>query len=281
MTSVAVQIVLVLYNIDLEDSETYLSFCQNKDSLTISYHLIVYNNSRDRCVKQGDWYEVINAEQNDMLYGAYNYALNKAHKNNTSWLMLLDQDTKLSDSYFKSLSVALSQDFIHDYVAIVPILKMGSRHLSPATYKKNLGPFWCNRPICDTKYTENEIVSAFNTTSVICVDDLINIGGFTSLYPLDMLDFWYFYQFYLQNKKVYVLDVVLQHSLSLLEKNNGMSIIRYKNFLVAELRFAKSISIITLLSYKMRLFLRLISQIIHKSKRDYSKETYVHLLYRW
>ena len=63
------------------------------------------------------------------------------------------------------------------------------------------------------------------------IEILQRINGFDENYPLDMLDHKYYHLLNKLGAKIYILDAHLKHSLSLLEKENTMSVTRYQGYI--------------------------------------------------
>lgn len=276
-----IQIIIVLYKTILQESISYQSFKKYCASLTVPYTLLIYNNSPEVTIPLSTEYTLINATSNRYLQGAYSEALQLAQQNKADWLLLLDQDTALTAEYFSSISNFLYQDNATDYCAAVPNLCQESIHLSPCCYPKWVGPFWQSylKPYTNkiAEERKSEIYMAFNSATLLSVSAICQVGGFDEQYPLDMLDYRYFYQLHLQGGKMYVLDTVLQQKLSLLSIEDSMSIERYKSYLSSCLRFAKQLSVRCVLLYKLRLCRTIAAQLLKKSKRKFLKYSIVHL----
>jgi hypothetical protein len=265
-SNISIQIVLVLYKLKLEDSLTYKTLCENIIYLKSNYELLIYNNSPEILIEEGYKYIVINASQNDMLAGAYNYALQRAKEYNREWLLLLDQDTCLTKEYFEHLNNALLYENI---AAIIPRLKSKQMHLSPKSYCPLFGPWIKMINIYKNGIIQNRTIQAFNTSALISVDTLWKIGGFSVDFPLDGLDTYVFYILSKNNEKFYLMNVDLQHNLSVLDYHNKMTIQRYISIIDSEYRFAKLLGIISMVLIKFRLILRFFKQLFIKEKRSY------------
>lgn len=252
-------VIIVLYKTRLEDSITYKTWSENVHLLKdCSYQLLIYNNSPEVEVPASDLYTVYVPTANNMLAGAYNYALSQAHSLGCKWLLLLDQDTAITQQYVMALQDALQHSSINEqYSAIVPVLKQGGSCLSPVLFDVKYGPFKTCLPVLKQQDIEDKdlchCVIAFNSLSLLLVKDLIEIGGFSEAYPLDMLDFDYFYKFYKRNKKVKVLSVEINHSLSLNNIAESMSLVRYKGYIASRRAFAKELGFCAILAFKYRL----------------------------
>ena len=103
MSNTSVEIVLVLYGVLPEESKAFVSLLRHIGLLSVDYELIVYNNDTSVSVPDGDGYIAVNAEKNDMLARAYNFALRQAQAGGRQWLLLLDHDTETTAEYFEAL----------------------------------------------------------------------------------------------------------------------------------------------------------------------------------
>lgn len=274
MSNTSVEIVLVLYGVLPEESKAFVSLLRHIGRLRVDYELIVYNNDTSISVPGGDGYIAVNAEKNDMLARAYNFALQKAQAGGRQWLLLLDHDTEPTAEYFEALNRFLNQTTQSpDVVAAVPLLKYGNRIISP----EKINPvMWETTPITVAGTYSGNIV-AFNSLSLLSTDFVMSIGGFSELYPLDMLDHWLYRQIAVHKKSVEVLDTYISHSLSLLD--NSMSYNRLADFLAAEQRFVSTeLTMTHYISYKIRLAIRLIKQWIKLRDRRRTQITFKALI---
>ncbi|MDR3326838.1 MAG: hypothetical protein LBT04_01675 [Prevotellaceae bacterium] len=262
-----IQIILVLYRTELQDSLSYLTLCEHIHRLSVPYELLIYNNSTEIKIKESTEYIVVNAEKNNMLAQAYNYALERAVKNNRKWLLLLDQDTFLSEEYFERLNVALNLQV--KVAAILPVLKCKDKHLSPRSYSSIFGPWGKTNNIEESGIISNKMVSAFNSVAFLSINSLQETGGFSEEFPLDALDTHLFYKLSRNGGYFYLLDVVLQHNLSVLDYSKYMTKERYDSIVNAEYILSKQMGIIPLMTLKVRLFFRLCKQILVRKKRPY------------
>ena len=251
-----IEIVLVLYGIAPEQSRAFVSLRRHIARLGVDYELVVYNNDTSLHIPDSAEYVAVNAEGNDMLARAYNYALQRAAREGRKWLLLLDDDTEVTAEYFEALNVFVSKTATSpEVVAAVPILKYGSLTISP----ERINPImWYTRPITNAGIYRKGI-TAFNSLSLLSVEFVSAIGGFSLDYPLDMLDHWVYRRIAQADKSVEVLGVEIAHSLSLLD--DSMSTHRLVGFLDAERRFvASELTTLHYVSYKIRLALRLLKQ---------------------
>jgi GT2 family glycosyltransferase len=263
----SIQIILVLYKTKLEDSLSYQTLCSNVHHLKVNYELLIYNNSPEVEIIEKSTYVVVNSESNKMLAGAYNFALKRALKNDRNWLLLLDQDTKLTEDYFIKINEFILSE-TKNVSAVIPICWKGDRFVSPREYSATIGLSWFCRPLKNGGITK-KCISAINSASLLNVSDLKEIGGFSMEYPLDALDHWYYFQFFKKQKNILILDTVIEQNLSLFDFKKNVSIHRYYSILNAELKFNKEIGIIAIIAWKLRLIPRAIKLIGKKVKISY------------
>ena len=273
---VSIQIVLVLYKIKIEDSQSYKTLCEHISVLSCKHELLIYNNSSEFEIETNNNYVVINAKQNEMLAVAYNFALQRAIKYNHNWLLLLDQDTCLSEKYFEQINLALNSN--KNFAAIIPKLHSGEVHLSPKSCSTLFGPWWMMNEIHKTGVIKDKIVQALNSATLISTSSLQKIGGFSLEFPLYGLDYWIFFQLSKRKEQFYLMDVALSHDLSMLDYKNKMTKDRYSSIINAEYKFSKLIGLLAVLSFKVRLLFRLLRHLFTKDKRPYIVITFKHLL---
>lgn len=267
----SIVIVIVLYKTNLENCSSYNTFCKSNRYLSIEWKLVLFNNSNDCNIKSDIATKVVNSSNNEMLNGAYNYALKYATDNNSRWLLLMDQDTEITDDYFIKLSEILkNQELEENTVAIIPSLKVSYKTISP----HRISFFNSFRSsISNTGYITGHI-TAFNSLSLIEVKFLNSLGGFSSSFPLDMLDYWLFLQIFKQKKKIYLLDTVVNHSLSITDFEKNMTIERYKQLLSSEYLYILEFNLIHRLAYKTKLIYRSLKQFMIFSNKNFAKITF-------
>lgn len=265
-----ITIVIVLYKKELTDCLTYQTLINSTKNCKTDYRLILYNNSSDINVPFSKEYEAVNSEDNGKLFKAYNYALNYSIQTNCKWLLLLDQDTEITAEYIEKLDSFLNSNNDTNIAAAVPILKEGNKILSP---KRTSSLGWWEYNIKHSGY-QQEKTSAFNSLTLINTNVIQSIGGFSSEYPLDMLDHWYYHQISLLGKHVYVLDTIINHKLSLLNYEENISLNRHVDFLEAERKFVlNELGTLHYITYKIRLSLRLVKQFFLYKNKDYCRIT--------
>lgn len=269
MINRTIQVVVVLYGMRAEQSIALRTFMQYRDCLRGGYHLCIYNNSTDIVVEWPEA-EVVNATANDGLAKAYNFALRRAEEHRCWWLLLLDQDTQLTEQYLAELSRFLDQPSSCP-VAVVPCLVENGIEMSPTVYKRWKGIAWRQTPLSKKIWlTKGDVLTAFNSGALMNVSKLRELNGFDERYPLDMLDHRMFYLFHQQRWLVYTLPVALSHSLS---ENSGMSNERYAAYLKAHRRWAAEVGRDTLLMFRLRMLLRWVQMLLRGDDAEKRKST--------
>ena len=257
--------VIVLYKTRLEDCVCYNTIKECFDEEEYELTVVAYNNSVDIEIPQVDDCMVFNSGRNSMLASAYNYALLVAERLHKDWLLLLDQDTKLESKYGKALCAALKSFNDEDIVAFVPKLYSGDRLLSPVQNRSEQNVWWFQRTVQEPG-CHDEYITAFNSGTLLSVEFMSSIGGFSERYPLDRLDYWYFYQIYKHRRKVYVLDTTLEHNLSVLDYEKNMTVDRYQMILKSELAFARETGRQSVMLYKLLVICRFLKQLLSNKK---------------
>ena len=177
----SLQIVLVLYKCALKDSLSYCTLKENVSCVKQDYEVLVYNNSPEIKIEETEDVFVVNAEENKMLVGAYNFALKRAYEKGRNWLLLLDQDTRLSSDFFNKLSCEIDRN--RNCAAIIPMVKKDSFFISPYKYNPRLGLSWCQSPVYAGVTVD--CLAAINTGATLNVETMVKMGGFNEAFPLD------------------------------------------------------------------------------------------------
>ena len=241
MAEILIQCVVVLYECALENStalRSLSSFFHQRSDLAQRVSLLIYDNSRySHAADLINWnagiVEYCHSPENGGLAMAYNKALQMALDKDVEWLLLLDQDTVVTDTLFPALFAAITSSLPPAVSAVVPKLVQNGKILSPQI----VGHFHNhNFPTTLSGICPNE-VTAFNSAACLRVSSLVTVGGFCSEYWLDYLDHITFHRLQAAGGKVLVLDLMLEHHLSLLNLETEMSLDRYSNLLASEWRF--------------------------------------------
>ncbi|PLR90790.1 glycosyltransferase [Bacillus sp. T33-2] len=255
--------VIVLYKLKVEQSNTFRSL---KDTLLVedrqldNIELILYDNSPQAQEFNIDQYRNINITykhdaRNLGISTAYNYALSIAKANGSEWLLLLDHDTEITNEYMKQI-MDLNEMNEH-IVGVIPRIISENVMISPV-YSNTLRPLHVKRPVAGI---QEQPVMAINSGTLLRVKFLEQIGGFNDEFPLDYLDHWLFHQIYETGYKVWLLNTMLEHELSVMDYSR-VSITRYKNILESEINFYKNYKSDLYRSYRIQLAKRFIKQLV-------------------
>ncbi len=270
----SIEIVIVLYKCSLNESITFLTLIKQLKNSCIDYELIIYNNDINQEIIDTRFL-IVNSKENTKLEGAYNFALERAIKNKKNWILLLDQDTVIPDNYFKELEDLFPSSYLPELVAVVPKLLADGKVISPV-HITSLMRF--DKEIKNNGLT-NERINAFNSMSLLSVQFIKSLGGFSKDFPFDFHDHWCYNQIYKHKKSVYILDVTTEHDSSFSNFEENVSISRYKEFISTENRFMRNeLGLSVYLFYKMKLLMRSIKQFINYKNKKYSVITFLSLL---
>jgi GT2 family glycosyltransferase len=256
--------ILVLYNCRLEDSATYQTLVASSlyggmDPVLLA----IYDNSETPQLRSSEEALLLaykHDSTNSGLAAAYNWALEIAELRGFSWLLLLDQDTRLPSTFLESLlGVVNLYDTNQSVAAIVPFVKDGLAEISPRRVRfGRLTPL----PKQSPSVTKCE-VTAINSGAAIRVSFVQSLGGFNPNYRLDWLDHWLFRQLYAQGKRVALTNSVLEHALSVSDYRNHVSLSRYRSVLSSEILFMTTEKRrVEFGVYVFRLLLRSVKQLV-------------------
>lgn len=159
---------------------------------------------------------------------AYQYALDNTFD---QWLLLLDDDTRLSESYLKKVFAEV-QSINQDFVAYMPIIQSDKAvQISPtqSDYIQSI-----NFPLEAGDYSEN--ITGISSGLVLNTDFMKSIDGFNTMFSLDYLDHWLFYKITSERKKVRVIKSVIVHQLSVMDLKT-VSNKRYQSIFDSEYQF--------------------------------------------
>jgi len=266
MTVENILFIVVIYEKKPNQSRTLISL--SKLSLDKIKVYLYDNSSTNENEKLVSHYQNLNIiyrsnPSNPGICTAYNSGIKLAKELKLDWVMLLDDDTDLTIDFIgKVINIDLKK-ISKKVVGFVPtvVSHKTNRAISPKKYHP--GGFLTN-----IKENYGELlnhISAINSASLINVNFVEEIGGFNSLYNLDMLDYWFYREVYNKNKKIYLLDTTIFHSLSVDDKTNYVPIKRYKALLLAEKRFFLDEGTKSFLFYKSRLVVRSLKQLAFRN----------------
>lgn len=264
-------IVIVLYKTLPENSATIKTLLKFNHSWTkFRPKVLVYNNSPENNIESTAEYEVVNAKQNDMLAGAYNYALNIANEQNIPWLILLDQDTEINVEYVVEMQDVIEKinGNILKADIIAPRIFNNGLQVSPKIYNPKYHIGFTANPI-DGGRIYNNYIASFNSGIALKTSAINDIGGFSYRYLLYGQDYDYLRRLHQNGRSVYVLHVSIKHDMASNSYKKNISKNRYAMIVDSEKRFAKDCGAISLFTYKIWLLMRATKWIFIADKRPY------------
>lgn len=271
-------IVVVFYKQKIEDSKTFRSLNSslfNENEYLSETEIILYDNSPDKQSFNADKYSHVNMNyvhdsRNLGIATAYNYAWSVAQQNKSEWLILFDHDTDVTKEYI--LKIMKLKELDQEIAAVVPKVNYEGERISPV-YSHSLRPLSIEKP---EHGIQEKPVMGINSGAMIRLHFINNINGFNKGFALDYLDHWLFYEIYARGYKVNVLDVTLEHELSVMDYSR-VSLARYKSILESELNFYKHYKSDLLTAYRIQLAKRFLKQLLTVKNKNIAFYT----LKRW
>jgi glycosyltransferase involved in cell wall biosynthesis len=240
--------VIVLYKRQADQSEAFLSLREMLSQTSAlragrEIDLLLYDNSPSAPAQgPGGGLGYHHDPANGGLAAAYNYALNHARTVGSEWLLLLDQDTTLTQIYLDSLFDAIRLTAADPSIAaFVPLLEMHGRIYSPeATFFYHLRhqfPHPRDFPVQrEVSGVQPARLNAYNSGAAVRVSALESIGGFPAAFHVDYLDHAIFHLLQQQRMKVYVLPAILRQQLSHIDLD-AVPLTRHQSVLDSQTRF--------------------------------------------
>ena len=277
-----VVVVVVLYNCLLSKSNTVQSLLAmpvNRTSKGFNVNVIIYDNGLDgpqELLLSHDHIQYFASSVNEGMPAAYNYALKEAWETNAEWLLLLDQDTKLPADYFKNLyEVVVPYATDSNVVAAVPKMHYQDVFFSPSKvlYAGIMRPI---ERVFSGIYPKE--LFAIASCSLLRVDFLREIGGFSEDYWLDCLDRWLYKKAHTLKRRVLITDIIVEHELSVMNFDKFISEARYENILKYESKFMiNHCSFFENIIFRLRLCLRSIKLYVGSDNKNFSLITVKHI----
>ncbi len=176
------------------------------------------------------------AMDNPGLAVAYNAAIAAAIGEEFQWLLTLDQDTDLPRDFLEILLRYVERYSADDRVgAIVPHIVDSGRRISPL---RQLGGFLPSVISPDFSGVAEPFTTALNSASLLRVSALEEIGGYDERFPLNNSDTSLFHRLGLAGKRVVVAgDLIVQHELAIMNRQDRMTVDRYRQLLADERAF--------------------------------------------
>lgn len=265
-------IVIVLYKQKLYDSISFITLTKAiKYNNPFKITLLVYDNSPTVCS-----YNIININgideiifnhdtSNPGVSKAYNYAAQVAFSSKADWLLLLDQDTILSEKILFQYNQSIIAN--PKCKLFAPIVYANKKIISPYRVSYNIG--WTIKKevsglISSKKY------HAINSALLINVDYFILVKGYNDNIKLDFSDFVFFENYSRYSSFFYIVDVFCNQNLSTFETDMSKLIRRHTSFCTDAL-FVPKQNILDYISFFIIVLKRTISLTIRMKSLKFLK----------
>lgn len=230
--------IIVRYKMPLEQSQTLTSLgealASNADLLR-AYGVLLWDNSPARLDNPtlSFPFQYGFSDQNVGVSGAYNHASSYAESIGCPWLLLLDQDTTVTEDYLRRM-LAHVKNLENDQsiATIVPFVRSHGRLVSPQRFGRLIRNYQIPRSVSGIYKGDGYAV---NSGTLMRVSALREVGGYSEDFWLDLSDAYIFQALYRHGKRMYIAgDVELSHSIASMDFDMGMTAERYRSFLAAE-----------------------------------------------
>jgi GT2 family glycosyltransferase len=279
--------VIVRYQMALSESPTLQGLCDafsSQPDFARAYTVMIWDNSPEAIVNPQLSIPFLyqHSKVNLGVSGAYNGAMEYALEHGYPWMLLLDQDTKITNEFLFTM-FRHSQDLLprQEIAAIAPTVRAGRLVISPTQR------LFClrGRP---RKYLAGECgiapgeAAPINSGCIMRVASLRAIGGFSTDFWLDCSDIYVFHEFFVHGLKVWrAADVEIEHNISVIDYDRLMTPWRYRNLSYAETAFYDlHKGRIESAVQTLQLFARAIKLRIKYDNPEFSRITWEQLMYR-
>jgi GT2 family glycosyltransferase len=230
--------IVVRYKTPLEESRTLCSlaaaFSSNPELLR-EYGVLLWDNSPAQLENPelSFPFQYGFSDKNLGVSGAYNHALAHAESIGCPWLLLLDQDTKVTADYLQRMLRHIKDvESDQNVAAIVPFVRSHGVLVSPQRYGRSLLKHQIPRRFSGVYRGD---ASAVNSGTVMRATALRKIGGYSEDFWLDLSDAYVFHALYRHGMYMFIAgDLELDHSIASMNFDQSMSLERYRSFLAAE-----------------------------------------------
>lgn len=275
---------MVRYNTPLSDSHAVQGICQalaGDIRLRRAYRFLVWDNSPEelRAPRLPIPFDYKHSRSNLGVSGAFNNAMRYARTHGSDWLLLLDQDSRVTASFLHSmLHWTRRLESRREIALIAPTVRVGDHIVSPRRYLFNRHRAYSG--------ANPEIAPgnpfAINSGCMVRTSSLCEIGGFSLDFWLDYSDIELCHRFFLGGYKLWrATDAELQHEMSIMDYDRLMTAERYTNYSYAETAFNDIYKgRLENLAQTLRLALRFIRQRRKYRNSVFSRITLTQLAYR-
>jgi GT2 family glycosyltransferase len=277
--------VIVLYKRAPEQSQTIQSLIPifgGNPGLNDSVRVLLWDNSPVPAseVSLPFRFELRHGGHNVGTSGAYNHAMELAESLSCPWLLLLDQDTQVSEEFLQGM-IRYGEQFeqVAEVATVVPFIFSHGALVSPRRMLRfnrmqQIPVTFCG--LCMDK------AYAVNSATLLRVAALKEVGGYSDEFWLDLSDVYVFQALHRIGKHMYVAcDLQVEHSIASMDFDKEMSPERYRNFLAAESAYIDLfLSPVERLAQLLRLFARTLRQYRRYENKIFSKIAWEYFLQR-
>lgn len=222
-------ILVVIYNVDLKNSETINSLVNSGKYLNNSTVIVWDNSFYGQDERTLDWaaagindMRYIHKAENITLSKIYNEVINKHREDNYSHLILLDQDSTFGPEYFYQLNKSI--DKFKNVSLFLPIVISSNQIVSPANIFLFKGEYWNTKIIGLVKAKHK---TAINSGMVISFAYLKNkFPGYDERFKFYGTDTYFMKLYSKYNDEFCVFDSVVKHHLAYKDGTNVAGIIK-------------------------------------------------------
>ena len=236
----AILAVMVRYNTPLQQSDTVRGVCEalsGDAALAKAYQFLIWDNSAEPIEYPSlpIRFEYRHSRHNMGISGACNEAIYLAHARRHQWMLLLDQDTRVTAAFLKSMLGWSERLASRSEIAVVaPTVRSGGLVVSPRQYLFNRHIAYLDPA---PGIAEGEAF-AINSGSLTRVSALRAVGGFSNDFWLDYSDIYICHQYFLHGYKLWrATDTELEHEMTVRDYDRLMTPARYINYSYAESAF--------------------------------------------
>jgi GT2 family glycosyltransferase len=277
--------VVVLYKRSPENSETIQSLIRVFDrnpTLRAAVQVLLWDNSPAPAFHASlpGAFDLRRAGRNVGTSGAYNYALEMAESLGCPWLLLLDQDTMVSQEYLGAMIEYSEQLALRAEIAtVVPFIFSHGALVSPRRLlsfnRVQQIPLSFNGLCKDKAY-------AVNSGTLMRVTALREVGGYSEEFWLDLSDVYVFQALHRKGKYMYVAgELHVDHSIASMDFDKEMSAERYRNFMAAESAYIDLfLPPMERVAQLVRLFVRAVRQFRRYENKVFSRIAWEYFLQR-
>lgn len=237
-------VIVVLYKTKIRDSISILSLEHSMSKADWEkIDMMVYDNSPEYNLTTNFSSDIFHFHyvpdhSNSGVSHAYNLAARLGNKLGKKYILLLDQDTEIAESFCQELGALMNSS----YNLIFPLLSSNSSILSPCVYK------WGRGFVLPAFEREEGIKSLknrnfLNSGSVVSLSLFEKVGGFDESIPLYYSDFNFFNRVKKVQSSYYLMKTICYHEMASNDETDlDKFAYRFQNYCFGAIRCYSSIN---------------------------------------